>query len=96
MKKLLAGLILGLLMAASPATAGEPCPCGYHPHKSKLRRVCDKLFRPGCGYDKTHFDVGCTGCRADCVFVFGSCCEFFGEPEAIRPPAPHRWLSWGK
>jgi hypothetical protein len=43
--------------------------------------------RWGCGQGKTHHDFGCTGCRADAVFVFGSCCQFFEEP-CSRPPYP--------
>lgn len=43
-------------------------------------RICDRIERHSCGYGKTHHDFGCTGCRADKVFVFGSCWQFFEEP----------------
>jgi hypothetical protein len=33
-----------------------------------------------CARYKTLDDFGCTGWRNDTAFVFGSCCDFFGEP----------------
>lgn len=42
-----------------------------------LKRTCEEN---SCSYGKTFYDFGCTDCRLDCLFIFGSCHEFFQEP----------------
>jgi hypothetical protein len=77
----LLAILAATLLGAGAAHAGEwdcipprPAPTTF------LGRLCDRLERHSCGYGKTHHDLGCTGCRADAIFVFGSCWQFFEEP----------------
>jgi hypothetical protein len=36
----------------------------------------------------THNSPGCGSLKAECVFIFGSCRAFYGEPCIKRPPPP--------
>jgi hypothetical protein len=41
---------------------------------------------PGCW--ATHNGYSCGSLRSECVFLFGSCRDFFGEPCCKTPPPP--------
>jgi hypothetical protein len=102
MKKTVGFLTLALsAMLATPAAAGEvvivpTSEAAYccEPPRGRLYRFWDRLttrsYSNTCGQGKTHLDMGCTDCRADCIFVFGNCCEFFDNPETYRSPL-ERW-----
>ena len=59
------------------------------PRKGPIHWLCDRLARCSCGYGKTHHDFGCTGCKGEAIFVWGSCWEFFEEPCRSQHHAPH-------
>ena len=63
-------------------------PCGY------LRQRCAEMKEASdaksCSYGKTLGDYGCSSCRLDCLFIFGTCHEFFDEPCRRGDPAPYR------
>lgn len=85
--------LLGLMMAA-PACADD---CDHGPKPRRGQRLRDWLknkpvhrdcMQLHCGAGKTHHDFGCTGFKGECIFVFGSCWQFFEEPCYPRPRPP--------
>jgi hypothetical protein len=85
------------LGAAASARGGEVVYGPVDPPRRTLsQRIWECFDRCSCSYGKTHLDVGCTGPRADAVFVFGSCAEFFGEPCFKQTPPPHRYWKYGR
>ncbi len=82
---------LGLLTYSS---AAERCGEGSKPRRGHRlrdllhRRDCRDCLQLNCGTGKTHHDFGCSGCKAECLFVFGSCWEFFEESCYPKPPPP--------
>jgi hypothetical protein len=52
--------------------------------KSCLHRLYDRITGECC--QGTHNDYGCGSWKADCVFIFGSCRAFWGEPCRKAPP----------
>jgi hypothetical protein len=96
-------LALVALLAAATCSQAQDLPCDSCPGESPVgeshsrlkrcwHRLCDRLERKSCGYGKTHHDLGCSGCRADTIFVFGSCWQFFEEPCRRQPVPPHPFL----
>ncbi len=45
------------------------------------------LQRHGLGCWTTHNTLGCSSLKSECIFIFGSCRQFFGEP-CMAPPPP--------
>lgn len=70
------GLVAGQMAFGAECDCIQPKPVPT----TLLGRLCDRIERHSCGYGKTHHDFGCTGCRADKVFVFGSSWQYFEEP----------------
>src|SRR4051794_3790580 len=85
---------LALVLAAGMAQADQPSgfACDYAaapagpaaPKHSFCADLKYKLFGRwiaynSCGAGKGLSDFGCTGVRSECTFIFGSCCEFYGE-----------------
>jgi hypothetical protein len=49
------------------------------------QRLSNCLHDHGLGCESHHNSPGCGSCKAECIFIFGSCREFFGEPCFPRP-----------
>jgi hypothetical protein len=43
----------------------------------------------GCGSDP--YNPGCSSCEDECIFLFGSCRQFYGEPCYKKSPPPLGW-----
>jgi hypothetical protein len=87
--------LLAFLTAAPWLQAQDNCDGQSEPRTCVgrcLRRFCDRLERKSCGYGKTHHDFGCTGLKGECIFLFGSCWQFFEEPCNRQPVPPHPLL----
>jgi hypothetical protein len=98
-------LLLSLLVTistAAPAIAADPCDNGAGSRRGHRLRDwlngkhghCRDCFQLDCGRGKTHHDFGCTGCKGECIFVFGSCWDYFEEPcypklPPMLPPYPY-------
>ncbi len=94
--------VLLSVTAALPAVAAERCdgcskPRRGHRLRDRLgdrlgdrlhRRDCRACLQLDCGTGKTHHELGCTGCKGECIFVFGSCWEFFEEACYPKPRPP--------
>jgi hypothetical protein len=67
---------------ATPKGSCPGCEGNGGQHHPALRRW---LLRPiGCW--TTHQDYGCGNLKSECIFLFGSCRQFYGEPCLKEPP----------
>lgn len=58
------------------------------PSRKPLRRFLD-WYREHSWTCRTHHDdFGCSSWESECVFIFGSCRQFFGEP-CRKGPSPY-------
>jgi hypothetical protein len=51
--------------------------------------IHDCLRSVNIGCFATHNSVGCGSLKAECVYIFGSCRAFYGEPCLPPPPGVH-------
>lgn len=60
----------------------QPAPCTScdAPFAERKPTLGEKLDRKSCSYGKGLGDMGCTSWRQTCIFVFGSCWDFYEEP----------------
>jgi hypothetical protein len=63
-----------------------PVPPGPIEGPAWRQAVLGCLNKRGVGCDATHNTIGCGSCYGHCIFVFGSCRQFFGEPCYPLPP----------
>jgi hypothetical protein len=80
----------------APAQAGMVADDDALPRGGPIRRrLRARLQRRGLGCWATHESMGCGSCKAERIFMFGSCREFFGEPCLQTAPPPLPGLSYG-
>jgi len=72
-----------LIELAAALRAAEAFPDEPPPRKG----VHKLLHCPGGCYANVN-TIGCSSCKAECAWIFGSCRTFFGEPCLRRPPLP--------
>ncbi|HMP04034.1 MAG TPA: hypothetical protein PKC45_16185 [Gemmatales bacterium] len=58
---------------------------GRDPYGQPRMTLGEKLDRKSCGYGKGLGDFGCGSLRQTCIFIFGSCYDFFEEPCRRQP-----------
>jgi hypothetical protein len=72
--------------------ADEPCGTSGEPGRHKPLRDWLHYRNQPCGCWATHDDLGCGSLKAECVFIFGSCRAFYGQPCWKGPPPSAREL----
>jgi hypothetical protein len=83
------------LAAYAPPSGYAPYPGGpvwFPPPPEPPRRpqpIHDCLRSLNIGCFATHNSVGCGSLKAECVYMFGSCRAFYGEPCLPPPPGVH-------
>jgi hypothetical protein len=58
------------------------------PDEPPPRKGVRKLLHCSGGCYANVNTIGCSSCKAECAWIFGSCRTFFGEPCLKRPPLP--------
>lgn len=86
-------------------SSATPAPCQSEAKPNWLQRklgLCekcqehrDRLDAYSCSAGKKLGDFGCGSWRLDCIFIFGSCHEFFNEPCRRQVPVSSSGSYWG-